>query len=91
MGSIMGSIYSRCSSFRFRQATNQNGRIRLRVPDIDGTTPGTSTGPALGPTTKRRALLVGISYAHSQSGGDYRVLENPHDDVDMFRNLLIRE
>jgi hypothetical protein len=43
-----------------------------------------------GPTTKRRALLVGISYHHSPSD-IWPPLDCPHEDVDRFRELLIGE
>ncbi|KAN0136668.1 Caspase domain containing protein [Lactarius tabidus] len=57
----------------------------------EGKPPGTIIGPSLGPTVrlKRRALLVGISYAHGPTDTWWE-LENPHQDVDMFRDLLVR-
>ena len=39
---------------------------------------------------KRRAILVGISYAHSQSD-TWWPLDGPHGDVDGFRDLLVRK
>jgi hypothetical protein len=41
---------------------------------------------ATAPTSKRRALLVGISYngAHNK----WPALDGPHEDVDRFRQLL---
>jgi hypothetical protein len=47
-------------------------------------------GTSIVPKKKRRALLVGISYAHIQSD-TWWPLENPHQDVDLFRNLLVGE
>ncbi|KAH9164040.1 caspase domain-containing protein [Lactarius sanguifluus] len=86
MGSFLSSIYSRYFSFCFRrinQVINPNGRIRL--PDVEE---GKQQGTSNGPTTKRRALLVGISYAWSQSDAWWS-LENPHADVDLFWSLLV--
>ncbi|KAH9005354.1 caspase domain-containing protein [Lactarius deliciosus] len=86
MGSFLSSIYSRYFSFcfrRFNQVINPNGRIRL--PDVEE---GKQQGTSNGPTTKRRALLVGISYAWSQSDLWWR-LDNPHADVDLFWSLLV--
>ncbi|KAH8994283.1 caspase domain-containing protein [Lactarius akahatsu] len=86
MGSFLSSIYSRYFSFCFRrinQVINPNGRIRL--PDVEE---GKQQGTRNGPTTKRRALLVGISYAWSQSDA-WWPLENPHADVDLFWSLLV--
>ena len=56
----------------------------------EGKLPRTITSPTVGPAVKRRALVVGISYAHSQSD-IWWPLENPHEDVEMFRDLLIGE
>ncbi|KAH9059168.1 caspase domain-containing protein [Lactarius vividus] len=86
MGSFLSSIYSRYLSFCFRrisQAINPNGRIRLLDLE-EGKQEGTSNGPK----TKRRALLVGISYTWSQSD-TWWPLENPHADVDLFWSLLV--
>jgi len=77
-------MYSRCFSFFFRRTTDSNGRIRL--PDIEG---GQPQGTSVVATGKRRALLVGISYAYSQSE-IWWPLETPHKDVEMFRDLLLR-
>lgn len=94
MGCIL-SFISRCFPF-FRQATDSNGHEPLRGPDRpdleEGKSQDTVIGPALSPTlkVKRRALLVGISYAYIQSDL-WCSLENPHQDVDMFRDLLIGE
>ena len=89
MGSIISSIFYRCFSFCFPRSPNQNRHVRL--PDIEeGKPQRLHTGPTLGPTPKRRALLVGISYRHSQSEL-WWPLENPHKDVDMFRDLLVRK
>jgi len=85
MGSLLSSIYSRYFSFCFRRIINSNGRIRL--PDVEE---GKPQGTSIVPTVKRRALLVGISYAYSQSD-TWWSLENPHDDVDLFWNLLVGE
>jgi hypothetical protein len=88
MGSFISSI-SRCFSFYFHKLTNFNGHVRLPEPDPEeGKPSGTIIGPTVGPKLKRRALLVGISYAHSQSETWWE-LEHPHKDVDMFRDLLV--
>ncbi|KAF8259966.1 caspase domain-containing protein [Lactarius quietus] len=102
MGSIISTIVSYLSAC-FRRITNSNGRERLQDRDIEeGKQQDTSIGPTLSPTPptlvptpplpkltpKRRALLVGISYKHSESD-DWWPLENPHVDVDMFRSLLV--
>jgi hypothetical protein len=90
MGSFISSI-SRCFSFYFHRLTNFNGHVRLPEPDPEeGKLSGTIIGPTVGPKLKRRALLVGISYAHSQSETWWE-LEHPHKDVDMFRDLLVGE
>ena len=47
-------------------------------------------GKSTSPIAKRRALLVGISYARSQSD-DWWPLEDSHKDVEMFRKLLVGE
>ncbi|KAF8260705.1 caspase domain-containing protein [Lactarius quietus] len=89
MGSIINSIYSRYCSLRFRHSASQNERIHLRDPDIEESKPpAASISQTSGLTVKQRALLVGISYAQSQSH-TWWSLENPHDDVDMFRSLLV--
>ena len=41
------------------------------------------------PTPKRRALLIGITY-HNSTDPMWGSLVGPHDDVDRFRELLIR-
>ncbi|KAF8256898.1 caspase domain-containing protein [Lactarius quietus] len=102
MGSVISSIVSYLSAC-LRRITNSNGGERLRDQDIEeGKQQETSIGPTLSPTPptlvptpplpkltpKRRALLVGISYKHSESD-DWWPLENPHVDVDMFRSLLV--
>jgi hypothetical protein len=43
---------------------------------------------ATGATPKRRALLVGISYQHTQSNM-WMPLDGPHEDVERFRKLLL--
>ena len=80
---MISSIWSRCFSFFFRRTTYPNGRIHL--PDIED---GQLQGTSIVPTVQRRALLVGISYTHSWSEV-WWPLENPHKDVDMFRDLLV--
>jgi hypothetical protein len=84
MGSFLSTI-RRCLSFCFRGTINPNGRIRL--PDVEE---GKTQGTSIVPKKKKRALLVGISYAHIQSD-TWWPLENPHQDVDLFRNLLVGE
>jgi len=51
---------------------------------------GETQGASVGPPTKRRALLVGISYYHSQPD-TWRPLGGPHECVDLFRDLLVGE
>jgi hypothetical protein len=90
MGSFISSI-SRCFSSYFRRFTNSNVHVRLPDPDLEeGKPTGTIIGRTLGPIVKlkRRALLVGISYAHGPRDTWWE-LENPHKDVDMFRDLLV--
>ena len=84
MGSLLSFIYSRLLSFYFHYI-NPNGRIRL--PDDEEGEPQESS---IGPMVNRRALLVGISYAHSQSDA-WWPLDHPHEDVDLFWNLLVSE
>lgn len=84
MGSLLSSIYSRYLSFCFSRIVGPTGRIRL--PDVEE---GKTQGTGIGPTVKRRALLVGISYKPNQSD-TWRPLENPHGDVDLYRKLLVR-
>jgi len=92
--SAISSIFYRFFSFCFPRFTNQNTREPL--PDIEEgkgkphvPTSGPTSSPTPKPTPKRRALLVGISYHHSQSD-TWWPLENPHGDVDMFKDLLVR-
>ncbi|KAN0136670.1 Caspase domain containing protein [Lactarius tabidus] len=90
MGSFISSI-SRCFSSYFRRFTNSNVHVRLPDPDLEeGKPTGTIIGRTLGPIVKlkRRALLVGITYAHSPQDTWWE-LENPHKDVNMFRDLLV--
>jgi hypothetical protein len=71
----------------------------LRHPDSDSDSADVEGGPscqcdatATGATPKRRALLVGISYQHSQCNedtGKWEVLDGTHNDVKRFRELLI--
>ncbi|KAN0136650.1 Caspase domain containing protein [Lactarius tabidus] len=58
-------------------------RIQLTSVEED-----TQSVARAGPTTKRRALLVGISYHHSPSD-IWPPLDGPHEDVNRFRELLI--
>ena len=53
----------------------------IRLPDDED-----NKRDSEGPTLKRRALLVGISYkgAHNK----WSALDGPYDDVDRFRHLL---
>jgi hypothetical protein len=60
---------------------------RLRLTDVEE---DTQSAARAGSTTKRRALLVGISYHHSPSP-IWAPLDGPHEDVDRFRKLLIGE
>jgi hypothetical protein len=58
----------------------------VHLPDDEGVTPGAIVRPK----TKRRALLVGISYYESQSA-TWFPLDGPHDNVDRFSQLLLGE
>jgi hypothetical protein len=87
-GSLLSFIYSQCLSSCLHCIINPKGRIRL--PDDDEGEPQDTTGIQVGSRVKRRALLVSISYAHSQSD-TWWPLENPHEDVDLFWNLLVSE
>jgi hypothetical protein len=59
---------------------------RERLPDSDKRSLRDREGRANDATSKRRALLVGISY---QRTGEWEVLEGTHMDVRRFRQLLI--
>ena len=59
---------------------------RIRLTDVQEETQTARAAP----TSKRRALLVGISYRHSLSEL-WSSLDGPHEDVDRFRELLIGE
>ncbi|KAI9456400.1 peptidase C14, caspase domain-containing protein, partial [Lactarius psammicola] len=56
--------------------TSKSGTIRLPDDEED---------KSEGATSRRRALLVGISYRGAQK---WSTLDGPHDDVDRFRKLL---
>jgi ankyrin repeat protein len=62
LGSLLSSIYSLCLSYCCHCIINPKGHIRL--PDLEE---GELQDTSIGPTVKRHALLVGISYAYSQS------------------------
>ena len=85
VGSLLSSFYSRCLESCFPCITNPNGHIRL--PDEEEDEPQDAS---MFPKVKRRALVVGISYVHSQSE-TWWPLEHPHQDADMFRDLLVRK
>ena len=59
---------------------------RIRLLDVQEETQSARAAP----TSKRRALLIGISYHHSLSEL-WSPLDSPHEDVDRFRELLIGE
>ena len=59
---------------------------RLRLTDVQEETQSARAAP----TSKRRALLVGISYHHSLSE-PWSPLDGSHEAVDRFRELLIGE
>ena len=53
---------------------------KIHLPDdVDNKTQGAAT--------KRRALLVGISYSHPSN--TWSPLDGPHGDVDRYRDLLV--
>ncbi len=82
--SFLGFMYFLYTSFWFLWFMSPNGRIYH--PDVEVNAQGTSNVDR----KKRRALLVGISYSYSQSSV-WSSLENPHEDVDVVRNLLVGE
>ena len=57
----------------------------IHVPDVEEED---AQGTSMGPTTKRRALLVGISYHRNDR---WWQLDGSHKDVDHFWNLLVCE
>jgi hypothetical protein len=61
----------------FRRPNNSEGPIRL---------PSDEESQSHVPTTKRRALLIGIAY--SSPSNTWSRLEGPHDDVDRYLELL---
>ena len=71
------TFLSRCFCWPFGMAST-TGTIRLSDDEED---------KSEGPTSKRRALLVGISYSGPHN--TWSALDGPHDDVDRFRHLLI--
>jgi hypothetical protein len=64
--------------YAFAPSPSTKGSIRL-PEDVDAKTEGAAT--------KRRALLVGISY--STPSNTWSPLDGPHGDVDRYRDLLI--
>ena len=87
MGSLLSTVYHRCLSLcGFCRAINPITRVR--PPDIEEGK--TKVVTSVDPGKKRRALLVGISYAHIKSD-IWWPLENPHQDVDLFWSLLVGE
>ena len=76
MITLIKTLLSRCFRWPFGMA-NTTGTIRLPDDEEDKSD---------GQRSKRRALLVGISY-----NGDHNkwpALDGPHEDVDRFRQLL---
>ena len=73
---LIKTLLSRCFCWPFGMAST-TGSIRL--PD-DGEDKSKS------PTSKRRALLVGISYTGAHN--TWSPLDGPFDDVDRFWKLL---
>ena len=59
---------------------------RIHLPAVEGE--AQAQGTRIGPTTKRRALLVGISYYRHD---EWWRLEGPHEDVNLLQNLLVGE
>jgi hypothetical protein len=76
MINFLKKLLSRCFCWPFGM-TSTTGTIRLPDDEED---------KIEGPTSKRRALLVGISYSgpHNQ----WSPLDGPHSDVDRFQQLL---
>ncbi|KAN0136282.1 Caspase domain containing protein [Lactarius tabidus] len=76
MITFVKKLLSRCFCWPFGMAST-TGTIRLPDDEED---------KIEGPTSKRRALLVGISYngPHNQ----WSPLDGPHSDVDRFQQLL---
>ncbi|KAH9165606.1 hypothetical protein EDB89DRAFT_2008573 [Lactarius sanguifluus] len=81
-GAFPGSFYSPFDSFWSPRIIDLAKPVYL--PDVEGKTQAASEGPA----TKRRALIVGISYFYSQPDA-WWPLGGPHECVDRFRDLLI--
>jgi hypothetical protein len=73
---IIKTFLSRCFCWPFGMGST-TGTIRLADDEED---------KSEGPTSKRRALLVGISYSGPHN--KWPALDGPHDDVDRFRQLL---
>jgi hypothetical protein len=73
---IIKTFLSRCFCWPFGMGST-TGTIRLADDEED---------KSKGPTSKRRALLVGISYSGPHN--KWPALDGPHDDVDRFRQLL---
>ncbi len=76
MITLIKTLLSRCFCWPFGM-TSATGTIRLPDDEED---------KSEGPTSRRRALLVGISYKGDRN--KWPVLDGPHEDVDRFRHLL---
>lgn len=87
------AIWSRWSSRLRRGGGNPDPTRREQLTEGEICAPDDAGGglredKAKGPTPKRRALLVGISYKHSPSN-EWKHLDGTHIDVERFRELLI--
>ncbi|KAH9041167.1 caspase domain-containing protein [Lactarius hengduanensis] len=76
MNTFIKTLFSRCFCWPFGM-TNTTGTIRLPDDEED---------KSESPTSKRRALLVGISYKGDHN--TWSALDGPHEDVDRFQQLL---
>jgi len=88
MGTFLSTLYSRCITFWsrwFHWLPHWPGSHPHHDP-LHNAEEGESKDHD--PTSKRRALLVGISY-HDSTDEKWKPLEGTHTDVDHFRNLLI--
>ena len=83
MGAFLGPQYLRFVPIWSPRVIDVAKRIHL--PDVEE---GGAQGASTGPTTKRRALLVGISYYQYDR---WWHLEDSYEDVDLFWNLLVGE
>jgi hypothetical protein len=79
MGNLLSFLIPRRILRMFRRADPKDkGSVHL---------PGDEESQRAVATTKRRALLVGISYCSPSN--TWSRLDGPHEDVDQYRELLM--